>query len=79
MPKHTEKTDCKNCGHQIYYQFDKWEHFTRAYRSNGFPYTTVRCFAPGDAPISWYVNNEQMTICGCEKPEPHSSTGSANK
>ena len=77
-PKHTEKATCKNCGHEIYYQFDRWEHFTRRYRASGFAYTTLKCFAPGDVPISWYVNGEQVKVCGCESPVPTSGV-SADK
>ena len=40
---------CSNCGHLLYYAGSAygWEHFTRYYRSHGFPYSTVGCFAPG--------------------------------
>lgn len=70
MPRHTETSTCKNCGHQIYYQFDHWEHFTRAYKAHGHAYTTMKCYAPGDEPYNWYVDGVQQTCCGCMKPEP---------
>ena len=44
-PYHMQKARCKNCGHLIYYQNDHWEHWTRAYRPHGYPYTTMKCYA----------------------------------
>lgn len=47
-PFHTQKSVCKHCNHLIYYQYNKWEHFTRAYKPYGYPYTTIECFAHGE-------------------------------
>lgn len=73
MPTHGEKTDCKNCGHRIYYQNDHWEHHSRVYKSHGFPYTTEVCYAPGDEAWGPRINAEGMrkTRCGCRNPEPY--------
>jgi len=32
-PRHGQVSVCKNCGHLIYFQFDHWEHYTRAYKA----------------------------------------------
>jgi len=72
MPNHTEKGTCKNCGHKIYYQFNTWHHHTRAYKPHSFPYTTLKCYAPGNNPYgsSTDLNGTQRTACLCDKPEP---------
>ena len=44
-PFHTQKASCKNCNHAIYFQFDKWEHYTRVYKPFGYPYPTLKCYA----------------------------------
>ena len=70
MPKHMEKTECKNCDHTIYYQHDHWAHYTRKYRVLGLPYTTQKCYAEGEALRNWWVDGVQQTCCGCMNPEP---------
>ena len=40
---------CKNCGHLIYFQYPgQWEHYTRAYRPHGLPYTSLMCYAENE-------------------------------
>ena len=72
MPFHTQKEVCANCGHPIYYQCDHWEHFTRVYTSS-LPYTTKRCYGPGNKLRNWWINGRQATCCGCEDPVPNCS------
>lgn len=71
-PFHTQKGVCKNCGHEIYYQFKQWDHFTRVYKPHGFPYTTTKCYAPGEQEYGPIIElpNKRKTCCGCENPEP---------
>ena len=45
-PQHGQVSVCKNCRHLIYFQFDHWEHYTRAYKAWEHPYTTVKCYTP---------------------------------
>ena len=46
---------CKNCNHYLFLKSGgKVEHFTRAYHSFGYSYTTERCYAGS---------------CKCENPE----------
>lgn len=76
-PFHTQQDKCKNCGHRIYYQYDKWEHFTRYYKPHGYPYTTIKCHANVTDP-DWAQKQGGPTTCRCESPKPsHSSTEEA--
>ncbi len=45
-PEHTNIATCLDCGHDVYFQHDTWEHFTRNYHQSGYPYTTLKCHAP---------------------------------
>jgi len=74
-PIHGSRNKCINCGHEIYYLNDHWEHNTRYYKAHGFPFTTKTCYAKGDVPYGGYTYLEdgsmvRPTCCGCEAPEP---------
>lgn len=57
--RHPWEAKCEKCDHELYWQLTytppRWEHYTRKYKPHGYPYSTLKCYAPN---------------CDCNLPVP---------